>query len=307
MTIEEAVQDVLISRSQIESWERRYDALGIREQAIAEERLKIKVLIDAARALLPPEPVETAPPKGAPLAVTRRRRRAQKKRVRSARLVKSPPAEIETPLPAITAEDVRPSKGHRAESEWKRMIRLIVATAPNQPVSYSEAKAEVRKSELGDKFQQSDKGFYNAISRLHKAAEIIAYKGHLFTPESYSQFKQALDAGRVRDLKIENVAHHSPVGDAILKILDNRKDGAESGNLIWELRNKAGFASAIEKNKSHPYNVLARLVRTGEIVRRGKRYYRATPDNEAPAEMASASVGSESRELPKQPRLNNLP
>jgi hypothetical protein len=161
-------------------------------------------------------------------------------------------------------------------------------------VSYPEAKAEVLKSDLAEKFQQSDKGFYNAIARLNKAGDIVAYKGHLFAPAAYQKFKEDLAAGRVRDLRVENAAHRSPIGEATLDILRRRKAGAESGHLSWELKKNAEFAKIIEKNKTHPYNVFARLIKMRQVTKRGKRYYALR--EEAPSSSEGAPNTSDSRE-----------
>jgi hypothetical protein len=281
MTASHDTEAPLVSQSQIERWEREYASLGKR-------RATIKVMIDAARALVP---LSEKPSQ--PVAPPTRRRRVAKKTRRKARPKITPPASaIEetfelTPPPS-------PKRRRPETSEWKPLVRLIIETAPHQPVSYPEAKAEILKSELAERFRQSDKGFYNAISRMHKAGEIVAYKGHLFMPGAYAQFEENLRAGRVADLRVENAAHHSPMGEAMLDILRGRKAGAESGHLIWELKKNPIFATQIEKNKSHPYNVIARLAKTNQVIKRGKRYFILV--NEAPPEMGSASNVSDSRE-----------
>jgi hypothetical protein len=172
-------------------------------------------------------------------------------------------------------------------------------------VSYPEAKAEIaRTSErLAAKLQASDKGFHYAIRKLSQSGEIVSYKAHIFSPEVFHWFKANLDAGRIRDIKIHNAAHRSLMGEAIVEMLSARKAGAESGHVIWHLRKNPEFAQIIDRHKSHAYNVLARLVRTGEIIRRGKRYY-ARPEDEAPPDSGSASASSgEGGSSPAESRL----
>ena len=49
--------------------------------------------------------------------------------------------------------------------------------------------------------------------------------------------------------------------------MSKRPNGAESGNMIWELRKNPEFAEQINKNKTHPYNVIRRLVDQATCVR----------------------------------------
>lgn len=309
MSAEEIIAgDPLVSQSQINRWEREYATLGEQIQKIEDRRLIIKTMIDAARALSPANP----PPQAASRSISkkvhrsggRRKRQISKPRSRDRHIAKkdeiptTPSSKPQVTAYFMPAPDVSAIIPRRRgpESEWKPIIRMIVETAPAQPVSYSDAKTEILKSDLAEKFKQSDKGFYNAISRLAKAGEIVSYKGHLFAPAAFQKFKEDFAAGLVRDLKIENSAHRSPMGEATLNILSQRKAGAESGHLIWELRKNQEFAAAIDKNKTHPYNVFARLVKTGEIIKRGKRYYHPRSEREAPSDPEGAPISSESRD-----------
>jgi hypothetical protein len=115
----------------------------------------------------------------------------------------------------------------------------------------------------------------------------------------FAKFKTDLEAGVVRDLKIPNAAHRSPMGDAIKLMMQTRPNGAESGHIIWELRKNSEFAAVIEKNKTHPYNVLARLIKTGELIKKGKRYYWPIQKDEAPPVVSTEGASSvTSEEMP---------
>src|SRR5205807_3032430 len=94
--------------------------------------------------------------------------RKRPQRVRAAK-----PAAVGPSLAAASPQPKPPRRSGVERSEWKPIIREIVVTAPHQPVSYSEAKKEILKTELADKFRRSDKGFYNSIIRLHNAGEIV--------------------------------------------------------------------------------------------------------------------------------------
>jgi hypothetical protein len=282
----------LVAASQIKQWEREYSALGKQAQKLEQEREVIKRMIDAARSLSPRDGGDS--PK-----VRRKRRGLVKRRTPAAPVFKS--STTVTPPPGVTPK----RRAFRPErSEWKVIIREITLTS-NHPVPYSEAREEILKSHLAEKLKQSDKGFYNAISKLRKAGEIVAHRGHLFSPAAFSKFKADLDAGLIRDIKIANVAHRSPMGEAVDQMMRSRPNGAESGHIIWELRKNPEFAAAIEKNKTHPYNVLSRMVRLGELIKKGKRYYSAHLKSEAPS--ANRSEGASKNPSEASPSLSDQP
>lgn len=278
----------LVGLTQIKKWEREYAALGRQARKIEDQRGVIKTMIDAAKSLAVRESAQAPSP-----PIRRRKQPTSAARRAKARTTTATP-QIETPV--ASAPPPKIDRRRRSKSEWKEIIREIALTS-DRPVPYAEAREEIMKMPLGLKLQQSEKGFYHAISKLSKAGEIVAYKGHLFSPDMYAKFKSDLDAGLVRDLKIPNVAHRSPMGDAIKQMMPSRPNGAESGHIIWELRKNPEFAEVIEKNKTHPYNVLARLIKTGELIKKGKRYYWPAQKDETPpvvsTEGASKVTGEE--------------
>ena len=288
----ESIDSALVSRAQLQRWEREYANLGATIQKIEERRAVIKTMIDAALALTGGEPTHGLPSDDAAKPPKPRGLRRSGARRKRARIRRAKPAVTPSRQPAARATNKR---SRPETSEWKPIIREIVFTAPHQPVSYPEAKEEILKTELADKFRRSDKGFYNSIGKLHKAGEIVSYKAHLFTPEAFKKFEEDLAAGRVRDVTPVNAAHRSPMGEATLEILRKRPRGAESGHLIWELRKNPEFAEQIEKNKTHPYNVFKRLINRREIVKRGSRYYCANLKTETPSTKEGAPITSESR------------
>ncbi|HEY5065371.1 MAG TPA: hypothetical protein VIJ04_11205 [Xanthobacteraceae bacterium] len=279
----------LVGLTQIRKWEREHAALGRQARKIESRQDDIKALIDAAKAVIQRDRVQERAPYG------RRRKSLVRRPARVAAPKAAPAAE------AITATAEAPRKIDRrrqSKSEWKTIIREVALTS-DHPVPYAEARDEIMKTHLAEKLQKSEKGFYHAISKLSKAGEIVAYKGHLFSPELFTKFTTDLAAGLVRDLKFPNVAHRSPMGDAVKTMMQSRPNGAESGHIIWELRKNPEFAAIIEKNKTHPYNVLARLTKTGELVKRGKRYYWPTEKTETPSTTSMEGVSKvTSEEIP---------
>lgn len=285
----------LVPPALIERWEVEYAALGKDVERIEERRSTIKIMIDAARSLMPPPGVPQPSPASRPAqqSVGRPKRRRPRGRVAAKPRAASPSRSSAIP-------PLAPKPRRQEKSEWTQVLRLITLTA-DHPVSYAEARQEIMKMpELAPKLEKSDKGFFYGIRKLTEAGEAVSYKAHLFVPEMFRKFKDDLDAGRVRDIRVANAAHQSPMGEVMLKVLSQRRAGAESGHLIWELRKNPEFAAAIDKNKTHPYNVLKRLVDRKDIVKRGKRYYYAPfPGNEAPPKLEGAPITSESQDAAK--------
>lgn len=136
-----------------------------------------------------------------------------------------------------------------------------------------KVKSEIMKTPLGPRLQRSEKGFHGAIGRLVDDKEVVRYKAHLMSADANRRFQADLKAGLVRDLRVPNVAHHSPMGDAVLAMMKQRERGAESGHIKWELKKNPEFTEQMIKNPTHVYNVLKRLVEKGDLVKRKNRYF----------------------------------
>jgi hypothetical protein len=266
-----------VPQAQIKAWKREDAALEKRIEKISARRVSIRELIKHAQTLDALE--EEATPSVA------RKRRGNKRRKRPAEAV----------APAKVHDDRRRGRKGR----WATFISDIVKKSGTGMVPYAQVKQEAKAiPSLGAALERSDKGFYHAISKLNKAGTLTAYKGHLFTNAAFAQFQNDLKAGRTNDIKVSNSAHHSPMGDAVEAMMRTRPNGAKSGHIIWELRKTPEFAETIEKNKTHPYNVLARLVKTGRLVKRGTKYYSAemkTPSKEEGASTLFGEGGSSSK------------
>jgi hypothetical protein len=249
----------LVLATQVKLWERTYAELGRDIDKIQERRDAIKAMIDGAKALPRDDDGRTE------RAPVRKRRRTSRPRT-----VTKTHVDVRPQKQAATAQA---SKSKRPErSEWKRTIRELTL-ASTAPLPYGELRQKINATPLAERLAQSEKGFYHAISKLSKAGDIVAYKGHVFAPALFEKFQQDLRSGRVLDLKIPNAAHNSPMGDAIKEMMCKRPTGATSGNMIWELRKNPEFAAVIDRNKTHPYNVIRRLYDRGVLQKRGKRYY----------------------------------
>ena len=65
----------------------------------------------------------------------------------------------------------------------------------------------------------------------------------------------------------------SPIADAIINIIDGCEDGASGSEIIADLMKDERFSGPVGRNHSSAYNVLARLVDSGQVQKRDRLYY----------------------------------
>lgn len=162
-----------------------------------------------------------------------------------------------------------------ATHSWTSIIEEIVRRYATG-ISFDALRMEVKKSPYGSKMEESDKGFYGAIGKLKDAKKLVKYKGYLFTMAQHRQFVADVAAGKIADL-VEISSHNqsSPFGDAIMAFMNGRPNGATSSEIASDLKSNPEFLDTMNRNKTHFYNVLSRLVDKGELTKGGGRYYLA--------------------------------
>jgi hypothetical protein len=189
----------------------------------------------------------------------------------------------ESPAPSVKPnQSADPSRKRRGRpprqngpTTWTGIMEQILANGDK--FTYDGLRAEVGKTSLANKLAKTDKSFYGAIGKLSEAGVLVKHRGWLFHKDAFEKFKRDLSAGLVEDSDApkNNPAHHSPFGDAIKSFMDQNPGGAGSKDISDELKKTPDFADTMDRHKSHLYNVLARLVDQGELVKGGGRYYRA--------------------------------
>jgi len=303
----------LVPAAQRLAWERQ-------RARLMEQVAKLEALLNITGEMPPPDGEPAQSPKSAPKPTTkpvvRKTRRARRKKIskRRTRPHQPVPAVPATSSPAPTAEvptapstpteapaiiDSRPAGAPRATRHkpgtWTASIVRIVNEA-NRPLTYEEAKRALMQTEVAPLLQRSDKAFYGAVLKLDNEKLVVRYKAHLFTPEAFRKFQEDLAAGRVRDLRYPNIAHHSPMGDAIKGMMKERRGGVKSGHIRWHLRKTPEFATALDKNPTHLHNVLARLVEQDVLRKNGALYYYVPLKDEAPPEPTPGSAPPDAKE-----------
>jgi hypothetical protein len=129
---------------------------------------------------------------------------------------------------------------------WTSVIHTILTKA-GRGLLHTELRGEVAKTELAERLEKSDKGFYGGIAKLadQDPPLLVKYKGRLFDPATHKKFMADVAAGRLPDLEdIPHMGNASPFRDAILDAMKSSfTDGATSAEIIEELK----------KNPAHQY------------------------------------------------------
>lgn len=224
------------------------------EAAIKRQRLALaRKLIEAGRALGGDQLVEAAPPK-------KKRRIYRRRAVKRAQVAK----------PAAPAP--QPRKGGRSQSEtgWTgTMLRIL--TEADRLMPYAELKAEIQKTPLAPKLAQSDKSFYGGILKLEQREQAVRYHGRVGTVQAYARYIADVAAGLMKeDPPILNTGGNrkSPAKDALFEILQRDARGAPPADVVNELTQKLNLET--KNSKTAVYNLIARLLKRGEIAKVGK-------------------------------------
>jgi hypothetical protein len=225
------------------------------EAAIKREKLKLaRQMMDAARALGGDQLDEVAPKK---------KRRVPRRRVAKRRIA---PTASQPRAATVRA------KAGRAKSEtgWTATM-LKILTEVDRPMAYADLKAEIMKTPLATKLAKSDKSFYGGLLKLEQQKQAIRQNGRIATIAAHERFKRDVAAGLVKEEPpIRNTGgdRNSPAKAAIFEILRREAQGAPIADIVNELTPKLNLET--RNSKTAVYNLIARLVRRGELAKDGK-------------------------------------
>jgi hypothetical protein len=237
----------------IAGWKKECERIGAEIRSLERTRNSLMALVQAAQNV-----VSKAAPASAPTRERRPLKSRKATRVRKAR-------------PLLRPRRTGRKSGGLSEGSWTSTINTILVKVGRR-VTYEELREELRKTPIADKLNRSDKGFYGAIAKLLDRKHIVKHKGWLFAAEAYKRFMDDVAHGRVTDDEAPRLVPPSPFGEAIAKFLGTRGSYATSAHIINELCKNPEFAATIERNPTHVYNVLSRLVAQGRVKKHGKLY-----------------------------------
>ena len=171
-----------------------------------------------------------------------------------------------------------PSKRGRQKKSgtWTSVIQSILAEA-GRGLLHNELRSEVAKTDLAKRLATSDKGFYGGIAKLAVRAPplLVKYKGRLFDPATHKKFMGDVAIGRVPDLEdIPHIGNASPFRDAILDLMKSSfAEGATSADIIEALKKNPALTGTVQRHPTHTYNVLARLIKNGELTKWNEKFF----------------------------------
>lgn len=184
-------------------------------------------------------------------------------------------------------------------------VFAVIQSEP-APIAPYQIKEKLADGELGKRIKASDKGFYNAISRLTERGKIKKHNGWLFTPDGLQSYLARVKVGEIADEK-PAVPTRSPMGDIILEFIRGNP-GSTSGDVIAYLKASPEIDAALSPNPTVAYNIISRLTQRDQIIKRdGKLYPLDSEAKEPPTELigsgSNASEGDTSLNINPQPNL----
>ncbi len=197
----------------------------------------------------------------------------------------APAAEVVPHVVAPQKRGTKPGRQIKAIS-WTKAIESIVSNHP-KGVLNGEVRKEYKESSFATKLGNSEKSFYGAIAKLLDKKIIVRHKTYLFKPDLLKQFLEDVAKGLTPDLEepANKFGHKSPFGDAIKPFLETMPGGATTSEIMMELRKTPEFSDTLDRHKTHLYNVLARLVDSGEVLKGGGKYHRNLSKTKAASQL----------------------
>ena len=222
------------------------------------------------------------------------------------------PKQIEPEIKAPLVEQAQSPaslisvKRRLKKDTWTSTIERVLHSAL-RGLDYPELKAEIRKTHLSSRLEQTDKALYTAVAKLEKTHRVVKHKGLIYSPSAFNKFQLDVKAGRVSDEAVPAPNHRSAMTEAVKAFLHKHADGAKSAEIIAELKKNSEFAKTIDRNKTHIYNIFARLIERNEVSRVEGVYRIALPISNPTVSANRASPENQSDDAPRatgEPKLS---
>jgi len=157
----------------------------------------------------------------------------------------------------------------RGDAPWPDLVRQWVGAA-RDGLSYHDLRTLIEANPtIAARFATSDKGYYNALSRLVNRNELARHNGRLFTSEAYERYQRSVAAGVIEDVPAVQGGAYSPMGEAVLDIVHlHRTAGIAGKDIINLLKTDPEFNATLTPHTSGAYNVISRLTKRNQILRR---------------------------------------
>ena len=195
------------------------------------------------------------------------------------------------PIAAAKTEFPKPKLGVRS-SGGRKKPRLLSWTGTilsildryDRGASYDQLKEEIGKTRLAGRLAQSDKGFYGGVAKVADRNELVKHKGWLFSRGNFDRLQRAIRDGREDDVEeLVTPARGSPMGNEVLRVVRSAHPrGVPTSEVIERLREHPDFGASVRKNATAGYNVLARMVKRGELLKDENKILRLPQDENEP-------------------------
>ena len=184
--------------------------------------------------------------------------------------------------PVGEAAEPRPNRrGKGKRVGWADQIVAALKAGPYQSLSYPDLRAAMMEGPLAENLKESEKGYYNALARLQKGGEIAKEGSRLFTREGLSLYEHARARGEIDESFVSSF-RPSPMAESILLFVEEEGPYVTAAAIVAHLKADHRFAGVVGRNQTAAYNVLARLIQRGQLVK-GDGGYSVPEMNEAPA------------------------
>jgi hypothetical protein len=154
---------------------------------------------------------------------------------------------------------------------WFRELNRLLQDSP-VGVSHQYALAELKKTSLGERVSQGEKGFYNAVARLEKKGLLIKSGGLLYSSKLVEEMKARGEL--LPDVSTEIRRRAGGSGTVVLEVLRANPQGLDANGLRSEMGKLPGISESIKKHTHYIYNVLGTLMGQGEIEKDAQGIYK---------------------------------
>lgn len=168
-----------------------------------------------------------------------------------------------------------------SKSPWPPEILSRLRKGPYQSLDTLELRNQIDNGPLGNLLKTSDKGYYHTIRRLALRNEITKAHGRFFITSGLKQYEADLESGVASSFE-QPIVRRSPMAEHILEFVAASRGGVRARDILGHVLLDERFVGPVKRNNSAAYNVLARLLNRGQLVRNGSGFYVLPEKNEAP-------------------------
>jgi hypothetical protein len=153
-----------------------------------------------------------------------------------------------------------------ARGSWTGTIAQILDSV-QYGITYEELRKRLQATTLGAPGNFSEKSFYGAVGRLEANKLAVRHNGRVFSKKGYEAFRKAVEIGIEDDTPVSMSGRkRSPARDAIMAAL-GCAEGMKMSEILDLLKDEPGLNVQSKNGKTAIYNLIAREVGRGDLVK----------------------------------------